>query len=224
MSKSKLIITLVSEQTIPNVQFLKWYFSNNLRTVDLLCISTKKMEQKNKSLYTKNALSYLEKFISNTETIIVEENNIDDIKEKLNGFMSKNHYQSIVSNITGGTKVMSLALYECACTLQNSEIFYQPIGEDLQKLFPNKENFSVSELLTLDEYMSANGISYKTDNNCTKDYEYNKCVYDLVIEPNRDFIKGFNALQNNPWFKNQFKRKDFLDFTDRKSTRLNSSH
>ena len=57
-----LIITLVSEQTIPNVQFLKWYLKNNLHTVDLLFISTRKMEDKNKSSDIKKTLDYLSKF------------------------------------------------------------------------------------------------------------------------------------------------------------------
>ena len=69
------------------------------------------------------------------------------------------------------------------------------------------------EVLSLKEYLDAHGISYKYDNECVKDWNYNKTVYDLCVADNRELIKGMIALQNNSYFNNVYKRKDFLDFT-----------
>ncbi len=207
----KLIVVLVSEQTVPNVQFLKWYFKNNLQNVDLLFISTNKMEQKQKSENILNALEYLSKYIDESKIICVDENSIDDLKGKVKKLISEWGHSSFEVNITGGTKIMSLATYDFFKEIENCEIFYQPLNQNLQKLYPEYEDFSVSQLLTLEEYMKAHGINFKYDNKCLMNYEYNGRVYEKVIKDNRDAIKPIIALQNNSYFKNIFKRKDTIN-------------
>lgn len=211
MSK-KLIVLLISEQTVPNIQFLKWFFKNNLQTVDLLFISTQKMEAKGKTEHTKNALSYLEKYIEEQKTICVDENSINDIKEKTDKLISTWEHDSYTVSITGGTKIMSLSTFDYFRNKANCEIFYQPLNQNLQRIFPCYEEFSVSEILDLEEYMKAHGIQFKFDNNCTRDYDYNSTVYKSVIEQNRESIKPIIAMQNNSYFSNIFKRKDKIDF------------
>lgn len=44
-----LIISLISEQTVPNIQFMKWYWNEHISLQsDLLFISTEEMEKKRK--------------------------------------------------------------------------------------------------------------------------------------------------------------------------------
>ncbi len=209
--QAKLIVILVSEQTVPNVQFLKWYFKNNLQTIDLLFVSTNKMEQKQKSENILNALDYLSKYISESKVICVDENSIPDLKEKVKKLLSDWEHSTFEVSITGGTKIMSLAAYDFFKEQENCEIFYQPLNQNLQKLYPDYADFSVSQLLTLEEYMKAHGISFKYDNKCLMDYEFNSTVYEKVIKDNRDAIKLIIALQNNSYFKNIFKRKDSVN-------------
>lgn len=209
--EKKLIVILVSEQTVPNVQFLKWYFKNYLQTVDLLFVSTSKMEEKQKSGNILKALEYLSKYINESKVVCVNENSIDDLKEKVRKLLSEWEHSSFAVSITGGTKIMSLASYDFFKEQENCEIFYQPLNQNLQKLYPAYADFSVSQLLTLEEYMKAHGISFKYNNKCLMNYEFNSTVYEKVIKDNRDAIKPIIALQNNSYFKNIFKRKDSVN-------------
>lgn len=204
----KIIVSLISEQTIPNVQFLKWYIKNNIQKYDLLFISTQKMEQNQKSDYIKNALENVSGFLGEIKTIIVDENDIQNIRLKLNAFFEKAKYKEIIANITGGTKMMSLASFQFFNNLDNSQIFYQPIGKPLLKLFPKTEEFEVNEILTLEEYLKANGIKYKFDNFCVRDWEFNKTVAEDVILENRAIISAMVELQNTKSFKHIFDKKN----------------
>ena len=44
--KDTILVNLVSDQTIPNVQFVKWYFNQNHLPMKLFLLSTKEMENK----------------------------------------------------------------------------------------------------------------------------------------------------------------------------------
>ena len=39
--KETILVNLVSEQTIPNVQFIKWYFNKKQTPMKILLVSTK---------------------------------------------------------------------------------------------------------------------------------------------------------------------------------------
>lgn len=207
-----LLVLLVSDQTIPNVQFLKWFFTNRLQTVGVLFISTQKMETNNKSECTLNAVANLGKWISNKETITVDENSIDDIQTKISQVIEKIKPKKIVVNITCGTKMMSLATYNYFKAKSNCEIYYQPITSSLQKIYPTNETYANPEI-TIEEYMKAHGIEFKPDNTCVMNYDYNKDVYEKIIKDNHEKIKPIVSMQNNSYFKNIFKRKDSIDFT-----------
>ena len=222
--KDTILVNLVSDQTIPNVQFVKWYFNQNHLPMKIFLLSTKEMEKKQKSECIKSALALPENFVE-WETILTDENDISKTKNVLKENLDKQKYKNIIVNITGGTKLMSLAVFDFFNGKPNTKIFYQPIGKELQEIFPEQKKFDMFEILSLEEYLKAHGISYKLSNECVKDWNYNKSVYELVIEKNRELIKGMLHLQNNSYFKNVFKRKDFLDFTqldDSKFTEIGS--
>lgn len=208
-----ILVNLVSEQTIPNVQFIKWYFSKNEKNLKVLFVSTEKMEAQKKSSSIENALESLEKFIE-FGIITIESNDLLLANKTFSNYFENNKYKNVIVNITGGTKLMSLSAFEFFKNFPNAEIFYQPIGEPLQKLVPKQEKFDMSELLNLKEYLKANGISFNYTNYCLKDWEYNKNVYELHIKNNREIIAKMVQFQNGSWFKNIYKRKETLDFTE----------
>ncbi len=208
-----ILVNLVSDQTLPNVQFIKWYFKENPENLKVLFISTKKMEEKQKSDCIKKALFSLDKFIE-WETIQTDENDLNKTRELLEKYFEKSAYKKTVVNITGGTKLMSLAVFNFFNGKENCKIYYQPIGKSLQELYPEAHKYDIFELLTLEEYLYANGISFSFSNECVKDWDFNKCVYDLYVKENRSDIAGLVALQNTSYFKNIFKRKNFLDLTE----------
>ena len=209
-----ILVNLVSEQTIPNVQFIKWFYKKYTKNITVLFISTEAMEKRQKSECIKNALKGLKYFINYEDTILTDENDISKTENVLKSFFENHKYKNFIVNITGGTKLMSLAVYQFFHNKENTEIYYQAIGKSLQQLYPVQQKYDVFEVLTLEEYLTAHGIISRYDNNCVKDWNFNKSVYELLVNENREKIKGMNALQNNSWFKNIYKRKDFLDFTE----------
>ncbi len=211
--KNTILVNLVSDQTLPNVQFIKWYFKENPENLKVLFISTKKMEEKQKSDCIKKALSSLNKFIE-WETIQTDENDLNKTCKLLENYFEKSDYKKTVVNITGGTKLMSLAVFNFFNGKDNCKIYYQPIGKSLQELYPEAHKYDIFELLTLEEYLYANGITFSVSNECVKDWNFNKSAYDLYIKENRADIAGLVALQNTSYFKNVFKRKNFLDLTE----------
>ena len=222
--KDTILINLVSEQTIPNVQFVKWYFNQNHSPMKILLLSTKEMEKKEKSKCIKDALNLSDSFVE-WETIQTDENDISQTQNILNEYFKTNKYKNVIVNITGGTKLMSLAVFDFFNSKSDAKIFYQPIGKELQEIFPEQVKYDMFEVLSLEEYLKAHGISYSFSNECVKNWGFNKAVYDLIVEKNRELIKGMLALQNNSYFKNIYKKKDFLDFTqldDSKFTEIKS--
>ncbi len=207
-----LITLLVSDQTIQNVQFLKWYFSRQKQTVDILFISTEKMEEKKKSLNIITALECSETHIANWKVIKVEENNVDDVYQKLDGLFSGWQHESFILNMTGGTKLMSLAAYTYFQDKKDIQIFYQPIIQNLQRIYPEYQEYSIPDFITVEEYMKAHGIDFKYDNFCLKDYDYNKTIYKNVIEENREGIKQLVSFQNVKPFKKKIDEKKVLNF------------
>jgi len=62
-------------------------------------------------------------YIYDTEIVLVDPEKLDDIMEKLIDVVSENKDKEIISNITGGTKVMSHACY-ILCSYLGGDAFY----------------------------------------------------------------------------------------------------
>lgn len=213
--KKNLIVSLVGAQTIPNVQFLKWYFENNECEADLLFISTKEMEAQNKtemilkaSQRLKNAGYICKCFIEKTDS-----DNIDITKDLLSDYFSSDNYSKIICNITGGNKLMSMALYEVAKNSNNTEIYYLPIGISVKQLFPKQNDFSTTGLLSLEEFLDANGISYRYYCDCIKDWDFNRNVFKEKVEKNRNVMKALVGFQETDYIKKKFTESGVANFS-----------
>ena len=69
-------------------------------------------------------------------------------------------------------------------------------------------------MLTLDEWMRACGVYYKTNKSLQhEDFEFNKKIHREIFEKNKEIIIKMIDLQNTSYFKNVFKRKPVLDMT-----------
>ena len=213
MVKKTVLVCLVSEQTIPNVQFIKWYFKNNPQNMKILFLSTKDMEKKEKSKHIQDGLVNIDKFLE-YDIITTNENDITITYNALEKYFSENRFNKIIVNITGGTKLMSLATYQFFVDKKNTEIYYQPIGKSLQQLYPESKKFDMFEILSLEEFLNAHGINFNFNNSCVKDWNFNKTVFERIVKDNHFEIKKLVILQNNSYFKNVFKRKDFLNFLE----------
>ena len=122
--KDAIIVNLVSDQTIPNVQFIKWFVKQNLGQIKVLLVTTKEMERKDKSNCIKNALSSLENFLE-WETLTTDGNSLPSISKDLEKYFLNQSYKKIIANITGGTKLMSLAAFDFFKNQTNGPCFLQ---------------------------------------------------------------------------------------------------
>lgn len=167
-----ILISLTSDQTIPNVLFIK----EKPPFDKYIFISTEKMEAKK---ITNGILQACGINLSNTELyqiIKVIEDSLEDIEIKLKQLEFEDT-DKITVNLTGGTKIMSIGVYNFFKE-KGAEIFYLPLGRNIyQKIYPvvNVKEFALSYRISLQEYLTAYGINIVNKNNInslTKDEKY----------------------------------------------------
>lgn len=190
----KIIVSLASDQTIPNILFIKekgfadyYYF-----------ISTEKMQTRNIVRNTVNSLGIEDdKF----KTIVVVEDSISDIDEKLLAHLAIEDDDEICVNITGGTKIMSLGVYNYFTRIGAGEIFYIPIGKnEIKQIFPLRKSriTIIKQRLSLLEYLTAYGVqvnqkSFEQKNTLHKEIKETNCLFNAFISDKR--IDLFHAAQ-----------------------------
>ncbi len=164
-----ILISLISDQTIPNLLLIK-----ELEGCydQMVFISTLVMESSGKSKWIEEAAGIEKGSISR---IIVEENDWTDIGDKLQAFPWPKDARFIV-NQTGGTKVMTLAVYEYfACN--NNQIVYIPIGQNhYEELYPRRDQNPViiSYRINLQAYLMSHGLYFESTSELLATEEYTR--------------------------------------------------
>ena len=215
------IVILISEQTIPNLMFLKWLLSNNGGGIlELFCVTTEYMEQKNKIQAIQKALGEMNGLFSKMTPITVDENDLKEIIKKIEvQFSDLPIYDEIHVNITGGTKIMSIACYEVFKNKENTVLYYQPVNKPMQILNSKMSKYSIEVPITIKEYLDAYNVACKIDNICVKDWNYNQTV--LPIVENKTSERSiYLELQNNEYFRKMLKKKGALEFDKIDSEKL----
>lgn len=176
----KVIVSLVSEQTIPNILFIKekgnadFYFF----------ITTEKMEGRK---VTDNIINSLQIDGNHTKRIEVIEDSVKDIDDKLVQQLEFDDDDDLLINITGGTKVMSLAVYNFFSRSGAGEIFYIPIGKnEIRQIFPLRKNriSAINCSVNLLEYLTAYGVTLKGESFNSKNH---------LLKPGEQTTKLFNS-------------------------------
>jgi len=96
----------------------------------------------------------------NIRKILINEDELFLVKTKLDKLGWQNTNNQFFVNITGGTKLMSIAVKEYF-TNYNSRFFYVPIGKNIYKeIFDNKQNesFNFNYRISLTEYLNLHNI------------------------------------------------------------------
>ncbi len=142
-------ITLVSDQTIPNILLLR-----ELPVCDhYLFVTTLKMEANGR---TESIVRVAQLPLEKVRKVQVMEDSLMDIQTKLeNLHLGPNDVYRV--NLTGGTKMMSLGVYTFFAN-RNVEMFYVPIGKNgFKKIFPSTAEAiqPFSYPVTLLEYLDA---------------------------------------------------------------------
>ena len=151
----RIIVSIVSEQTLPNYLFIKQFQD---KVDKFIFISTEDMEKKNKSRDIIETAGISEE---QKEIIKVDENALYKAVAELNKLNLSNDDFYYV-NITGGTKLMAIAVWNYFKRFSQSRFFYVPIGKNtLKEVFDNKEaqEYKFKYKLSVREYLSIYNIN-----------------------------------------------------------------
>jgi hypothetical protein len=169
---ANILVSLVSDQTIPNINFIKlaksfdeyWFITTPYSEGEEKDGS--RNPQKSKSNWIIDTCMITDKSIK----IEVIEDNLDDISDKINKEVERvGKNNDFALNMTCGTKMMSLGAY-LYFKEKTQEIYYTPIGKNYFQKLSSTEQKS-AEPLTIQEYLKGYGIKFK-NKQCLKNMEY----------------------------------------------------
>ena len=193
----KVLISLVSEQTIPNVLFIR-----ELSGVDrYIFISSPDMEQKLENR-TDRIIAAAQIPKNKTQRFIVDANDYYAIMDKMQQFDFDKNIRYII-NITGGTKMMAIACLNFFRNFKSVELYYVPIGEkEYHKLYPieEKKKIPFKEHLTLFSYLTAYGLSISSRERLLKHPDETQLLFD-------EFIRQSGDIERLPGILNAQKHK-----------------
>lgn len=213
-----VLVSLVSDHTIPNVLFISEMERERKDIRLYLFVSTDRMEKKGKT----NSIihgSYPGNSEIKKDVIKVIEDSIEDINSKLEEFAKEklNDGDNLIVNLTGGTKIMSIGVYNFFKE-RKSTIFYLPIGKNIYKqIFPSlkqrehKLNFRIS----LKDYFISYGIDIKSRdiNRTMKDKEYTEHLFRKFTnnELDMEIIDGLRKMRNKKQIPLEGEESSFLN-------------
>ncbi|MEW6380262.1 MAG: DUF1887 family CARF protein [bacterium] len=150
-----ILISLVSEQTVPNILAI-----HHFKPDELLFISTRDMEAKGKTSAILDTMSRLG-LKYQRDMIMVQEDSILDCHRQLEEWIKGREDSEFVVNLTGGTKIMSIAAYEFFKDY-SSRMIYVPIPRnEFIVPFPKKSPGRPTEFdlrLSVVQYLAAYGL------------------------------------------------------------------
>jgi len=177
-----LQINIISEQTIPNILFIKQFEGE---TNNYIFVSTKKM---NREGQLQNIIDVCQIQQGKYRVITVNEESLADVETQLETLhLSRDDRYTV--NITGGTKIMSLGVYKHFESFSTVEIYYIPVfSQKVMQIFPEKREITLSTELNLFDYLSAYGVAILSEEK-TESWKskFNECSL-LMSE-----IKGSNT-------------------------------
>lgn len=183
--EKQLLISLVSDQTIPNVQIIKEFGNSE---TDYKFLLTKGMQRKGIVQWIVDATQ-----IKDFQDIFVDEYSVADIENELQK-INYSEYSRIIVNLTGGTKMMVLSVFDFFRNKQNTEMYYVTgIGNAYQKIVDRgceQKVFSCS--ISLEEYLKSYGFSIKKAQPSGVSLEQTEKIYNHYI--NGDFSRYTDSL------------------------------
>jgi hypothetical protein len=158
----RILVSLVSDQTIPNVLAIH-HFSPDA----LLFVSTQEMEEKGKTTAILATLAALGSDHEGTAHVCkVAEDSLLDCHRKLDEWVQGKEEAEFVVNLTGGTKIMSIAAYEFFKDYA-ARMIYIPIPKNHYVMpFPKKSLANPVPLdlrLTVSQYLTAYGLKIRNE-------------------------------------------------------------
>ncbi len=180
----RAIVNIVSEQTIPNVLYIKEFSKTPIS--EYIFITTPRMEKEG---VLKRIINVCSIDAEKIKRIQVSYDDFLEITQKLSDGILEPQKEYFV-NLTGGTKIMAIAVYKSFSEL-HTRFFYLPINKNYFEEILTGEKFNISYSITIEEYMRAYG------------YYMEKTQVDLM--PFEDLQKLLNAFLLNLNSEGKFK-------------------
>ncbi len=167
--EKNILVSLVSDQTIPNVQLIKQIKD---QITDYFFVTTKGMEEKGTRSWIENACHI------SGEKIEVNQFSFSDMKDKLSKY-DFDKYDKIYVNLTGGTKIMTLVAYDFFKNIGADIYYITGLENEFIKIFPAKKNniSTFSDSTSLEEYLTAYGFSIKRSQLSGIPYEQTEKIF-----------------------------------------------
>ena len=159
----KVLVSILSDHLVPNYLFIK---EMRGQYNELLFIGTPYTESKAIATHLENAL---ENRKSNIKKVILESDQYQEGVQSLENISLPTDVHYIV-NLTGGTKIMSLIVYDFFRKL-NSSFYYIPIGKNTYCNIEEENMHALQYRISLREYFTLYGLHYECDNTLLKDAE-----------------------------------------------------
>ncbi|HPA14411.1 MAG TPA: DUF1887 family CARF protein [Desulfobacterales bacterium] len=153
----KIHVCLVSDQTTPNILAIEAFQPD-----ELLLVSTSLMETKGKSSHILDCLASKGlNYYRRRHILEVAEDSMPDCHRKLGAWIEGREESEFVVNLTGGTKIMSIAAYAFFKDY-NSRMIYIPLHRnEYLMIFPKggaPKPVPLPQRLSVGEYLKAYGL------------------------------------------------------------------
>ena len=195
---NKYLVCNVSDQTIPTILFIKEMISNH--TIKTIYFTVTEYSKKKNLL--KNILAAYPEIEPISETVeLPSSDSIKDISKTLDVVFDSKEFSEahFLVDITCGTKIMSISLYEYFKEF-SSEIFYiNHQKENYRKIYPGnmREEISVKHRIQLDEYISAYGSTLTKSSEDTHEIDVLFSFFELYkYEKNRKTLSQLRKSYN----------------------------
>jgi len=152
-----ILISILSDYLQPNFLLIKEFKGKYDK---LIFITTKEMEGKGKGYALEKTLELENDSVQRIEVI---EDDYSNVIEKLADCSFSIHDEYIL-NVTGGTKVMTIAVWEFFSRRYMSQFYYVPIGKNIIRNIYSEETIQLNYRLNLKEYFTLNGLRFDPSN------------------------------------------------------------
>ncbi len=175
---AKILVSLVSDQTLPNVELIKEFQEHIDKFV---FITTDKMRKQYDWILKTTK-------IGNFDEIPINPFDKNDIEQKLTEYNFGD--DEIIVNITGGTKLTLIIVTDFFRNIGATIYYVTGYNKEYLKVFPNrgKQKFVFEKPITLREYLTAYGFEY-ADNNYYKDLPQAERIYDYFMQHQMNELK-----------------------------------
>lgn len=188
---NNIFVTSISNQTVPNVILIKEAI-NKFGCNKFVFVTTKEMEEKNKNI---QKVCNLDK--DQLEVLTVENDNFISILEKLKS-LDLDKKDKLYVNLTTGTKIMSLALFEFAKNYVKTEnLFYLPSGKKSFYNILTGKSFNVDTKLTVQDYFDSYGINITNKHSLKYNKRHAKERKEITYEIWNLFINSPEEVKRN---------------------------